>query len=313
MKTFKYRIISNGIRFVKILGMVLLMVSCEDFFISDAENVDIPGSEPQLVVNSYISPQDTLIRVFVNRSIPFVQKPSEHVPILGNADVYMARKGEEFLKLEYSAQLSCFILDAQLLNVEANNFYILKVETYDGDYAEAECFVPGLQISDMNISPPVYSTNEWGDQLIDVEWSFKAGAQGDEKYFRTGGYKLSYDYYEVDGEIFSSEVNYIELDIEKGTPFVLDKNGSIYSFKAQTWGAPIYNDHGGSEYYPKDSLFIYIIQSDFNYFSFHTSVENYFYYDDGFPFAESVRIYSNLKNALGTFGGYNRQTFYVRK
>jgi hypothetical protein len=317
MKTYFSPMLRTGMRLIFIMLLGMATISCEDFFISDATNVDIPGSQPQLVVNSYISPQDTIIRVFVKRSVPYTQKPSAHVPVLGNADVYMARKGGEFLKLKYSEQLVCFILDPQLLNIEANTYYLLKVETHDGDYAEAECFVPGLQLLDINISTPVPVTNQWGDRLIEVDWSFRVDAHGGEKYFRTGGYSISYNFYEMDGEIFSSPGYYNEMNIEKGTPYVLDKNGSIYSFKAQAYTSPDYYDpitglpvYSGN--FRNDSIFIYIIQSDFNYYRFHTSLENYFYYDDGFPFAESVRIYSNVKNALGTFGGYNRQTFYVR-
>jgi len=301
---------------------LLAFTACEEFFISEVDNVKIPGSKPQLVVNSYISPQDTILKVRVQRSVPYMQKPGDHKPILGKADVYMSRKGGDFVKFTYEQEGDYFFLNARELMIEAGNHYVLKVETWDGSYAEAECFVPHLEIERITVSEFRSRTDRWGEKYTDIEWQIKIKSEGGEKYFLTGAYFDSHEMYNYENFKDSIVNKYITLYMERGEPLFMDKSGSAYSFMTSKWGdgneKEYFDPETGEYFFPDeeyykrvDSLFGYVLQTDFHYYRFHKSVEDYFYYDDDFPFAENVHIYTNIKGGLGTFGGYNRHIFFM--
>lgn len=295
------------------MACITLLSACEDFFVSEAENVDYPGSKSQLVVYSYISPQDTVLKVYVYRSMPYTQNYNDFEPVDNNAVVYMARKGGDFVQFHYDYEAKAFILPATELTIQEDKYYQLKVETHDGDFAKAECYVPGFDVVKIDISEPVHFQDQWGNSYQDIEWKMMVENKGEEKYFFTGAYNLAYEISNVAGRIDTIGPFYNDAYIEKGNPIFTDTEGSTYSFRLRHWDYYSYPGYPGSGSNTRvDSLFIYVLQTDFHYFRFHKSVADYFYYGDDFPFAENVHIYTNIEGALGTFGGYNKEVFQAK-
>ncbi len=310
MKIFARFPHTNLYTLLLLMACISLLWGCEDFFVSEADNVDYPGSESQLVVYSYISPQDTLLRVYVYRSRPYMQNFDDYIPVDGDAEVYMAKKGGDYVLFQYDEEHQAFIMPATELTIQANQYYQLKVETYDGDFAKAECYVPGFDVEEIEVSDPVHLQDQWGNSYFDVEWKLTIHKKGEKKYFFTGAYNLAYEISNVAGRIDTIGPFYSDSYIEKGTPIFTDTEGNTYSFRLRQWDQYSYPGYPGNGGYTKvDSLFIYVLQTDFHYFRFHKSVEDYFYYGDDFPFAENVHIYTNIEGALGTFGGYNKELF----
>ncbi len=301
--------------FLFLLLSVFLFTACEDFFLSEVENVKLPGFEPQLVVNAYISPQDTVIRVRVARSIPHVQNPRDYVSVGSDAAVFIAKKGESFVPLYYDGRNS-YVIHGEDFPIETDTYYLLQVETPQGEYVEAECYVPEFESVKIDISTPVTSTSEWGQRHINMEWQLSLSGNGQDQYYRTGGFVRPYQIL-FDGDSLHTLAGGIyDIYVEKGNEFFLDNSGGDYAFRGIFHDNFSYSINPGDPLYYEmevveriDSIFIYIMQTDYHYFQFHLSVDNYFYYGDDFPFAENVHIYSNIKGGLGAFGGYNKKVF----
>jgi len=297
-----------------------ILASCEDFFLSEATNVDIPGSEPQLVVNSFLSPQDSFIRVYLRWSEPYINNTTGNRPDINTLDVYISNENGDEAKLEYVSD-GIFTVPVSQFPVVPNEKYNLRVEDDNGIVANASCFVPPFSANNPEISPLSESTDEWGNRFIHIDWNFQAEDTGAEKYYRTGAMVKSYEYFrDENDQIESSGPYFNDIYLEKGIPLFSDDNGSIYSFRTENWNYTfIYEDPYTGQttqpedmyYWRVDSIFIYLIESDFPYYRFHKSVDDYLNYGDDNPFAESVIIYNNISNGLGTFGGYNMKNYFV--
>ena len=299
-----------------IVIMLLVLVSCEDFFISEVTNVEIPGSESRLVVYSYISPQDTVIRVHVHRSTPYYST-SETEPVLGQAIVSLARKGGEISVLEYSEKYRCFVIRSGEFKIEPGFIYQLSVELANGDKVRAECYVPEMDYEKIEAEALITKVDEWGNEFTTIDWKITTSKNTEGNYYSSGAYLSSYRSSINDGQA-ESFVYHQDLWLEKGSQYILDESGKTHSFKAGYWGTDYYYPPG---YYDDteemrdqqiiDSIFVYVLQTDENYYLFHRSHENYYYYGDDFPFAESVILFSNIEDGLGVFAGYNRENIYV--
>ncbi len=308
---------------IKIMaGIVIpsMLVSCEDFFLSEATNVDIPGSEPQLVVNSFISPQDSIGRVYLQWSDPYIDNSVGSLPNINSFDVFIANENGDEVQLDFIGT-DTFIFQVSQFPILADKNYYLRVEDENGMVAKASCFVPTFSASNPEISPITISTDEWGNTIADIEWSFQSIDTGNEKYYRTGAFSKTVDFYRNENnQIESSGAYYYELVLEKGIPIFSDNDGSVYSFRARHWNYRNVNTGNNSGfptdpddlfYWTVDSVFVYLIESDNSYYRYHKSVNDYSNYGDDNPFAESVIIYNNISNGLGTFGGYNMKKYFV--
>jgi hypothetical protein len=302
----------KGIRLLSIFLITFpVMVSCEDFFISEAVHVNIPGSESRLVVYSYISPQDTVIRVRVHRSDPYYSKAKAE-PVSGKAIVSMARKGGKKSVLEYSENYQCYVIRSEKFKIEPGFIYQLSVELENGEKVEAECYVPELKYEYIWTEVMPAEVDEWGTEHISINWKITTRKNPEVNYYSTGAYIITHTVIDFGDELLRFYDTH-DLGLEKGSKYIADGEGRTFSYKAEM--LKFYSD-----YYPPDnpgytnetvdSLFVYVMQTDENYYLFHRSYENY-YYSENFPFEESILIYSNIDEGLGVFAGYNRQNVYV--
>ena len=293
-----------------LMTILFLFSGCEDFFTSEATNVKIPGSEPQLVVYSFISPQDSLIRVIVYRSIPNTMDPRNVPHVFGDAHVHLAKKGNAFTQLSYDEDLMAFVINAEDFSVEAGNNYILRVEAFSGETVEAICYVPGFEIDTVMLYEPTQTTDQWGSTRTNIQWEVHPAPSAEVRYFRSGAYSIAWEIFENQHQLL---LNISPLWLDRGQEFFTYTNESAPVFRAST--SFRLNLQNGTSNTPEptriDSLFVFAMQTDFHYYQFHRSVENYFYFDDDFPFAESVHIYSNIQGGLGVFGGYNKKLLLV--
>ena len=317
MKLYKIKRIAMAHIKKALIGfsLVLALVGCQDFFVSEATNVNIPGSEPQLVVYSFISPNDTIIRVFVDRSKSYVN-PHLYKPVNEKAIVKMAKIQEEFTTLTYDSESGFFVKSAKSLSIEPGNFYKLKVETPEGEKVEAECFVPEYETISVSVEPIKVSINEWGYKTGRVNWVIEPTPGNNERYYRTMCYSSTW-LFPDDNNPDTIRGRNQPLYIERGQHLFLSSQAPAFSFRAEYWhpGAYYWYDYDTWQYIEStngvDSVFVSVMQTDEHYFKFHKSLDNYYYYGDDFPFAEPTRIYTNVKGGLGVFAAYSRRDYYV--
>ena len=295
--------------------LVLALAACEDFFVSEATNVTPPGSEPQLVVYSFISPSDTVIRVFVDRSTPHIN-PQLYKPVNENAIVKMAKKQEEFTTLTYDSESGFFSISAKSLSIEPGNFYKLKVETPEGEKLEAECFVPVYETISVSIEPIRVSIDEWGLKNGRVNWVIEPTPGNQERYYRTICYSAAWLFPDNNNPDTIQGSNR-PLYIDRGQALFQSSLAQAFSFRAEYYnpGSYFWYDYDNWQYIEStngtDSVFVSVMQTDEHYYKFHKSLDNYYYYGDDFPFAEPTRIYTNVKGGLGVFAAYSRKNYYV--
>ncbi len=304
------------------LFVTMGFTSCRDFFVSEVENIKFPGSESQLVVNIFISPQDSVIRVFVERSIPYVRKSNVATEPVGNtARVYIAAENTDYLQLSYDFDYKHYRISTRDFPVVENKKYRIRIETPKGEFARAECIIPAFRISDFEFSDLVYQQDQWGNNMAQFDWKFRANAASGSQFFRTGAYNVHYDVFS-DGKggktIIGPQI--MELWVDKGITLFADEKRGTYSFRAQyhgnpgsnkTFSARLASSNEGNSIVSVDSIFVYVIESDMNYYRYHKSINDYFYYGDDFPFSESVHIFTNIEGGLGIFGGYNIRRYLI--
>lgn len=321
METIKKNISLKSKSILKIASMLLLVfmcLSCEDFFISEVTNHDIPGSDPQLVVYAYISPADSLVSVYVDRSKPYVISAKDYEPVNGNAYVYIAEKGSEFVSLQYNEERKRFIIPVSQFPVHHGKTYQLRVEAFDGEKVTGECSIPEFEIQNIEIDEPVYATDEWGGYNLIVDWRITAANNGQNNFYKTGAYMKRWEVHYYGNEPDTFYIGATSMYLDQGKEMFEDDKGNNHAFRASYYGGDVDwqnedNSNNPDEFWMEryDSVFVYVIQSDVHYYRFHKSVEDYFFYDDDFPLAESIIIYTNIDGGLGAFGGYSIRNYLV--
>ncbi|GEM_PF-1375562 len=315
--------IRNNLLRVSVWLVLLIFAGCEDFFTSEATNVDIPGSEPQLVVYSFLSPGEKLTRVHVYRSIPYTMSMDDVEPVNDKASVYLAPTGEAFYQLEYNDLHNCFVAESDEFEVQYGQSYSLKVESYQGESVTANSLVPHTREMEVETEPLTLQLVEddiWDEghsvKHIQVDWKITLPANTGDGFMRTGAYMKRYIFHE--GDSVAADVQVSQFGLERGQPYFAATENRTYAFRANKWRES-YGFSGEHQGYDPpqeegevvDSVFVYVFQTDEHYYRFHKSLDEYFYYDDDFPFTEAVFIYSNIKGGLGVFAGYNRKEFYI--
>jgi hypothetical protein len=299
-----------------VLFLVLSFTGCEEFFTKEVDIINLPGADSQLVAFAYIAPSDSLVKVHISRSMPYIDNGQDLSPIGDKAKVSMARKGENFKELIYNTQCQCYTISADEMQVEAGYDYSLLVE-YKDMKVDASCFVPVhlIEESHLQIDPIVQISNEYGNQVMELTWQITPPVNNNENYYGSGAFIKSYGVFKRNGTFDTLLMQTYEMYLDRGEPYFADSEGKTYRFMSTYWsyfgGYPGFGDPSGE--YPSDiidSAFIYVLQTDYNYYQFHKSYDTY-NNADGNPFAEIVQIYTNIEGGLGVFGGYNKKEIAI--
>jgi hypothetical protein len=268
-----------------IAGLVLIAFpAC----VSEAE-IDLPNSEPKLVVTSFISPQDTVILVQISKSAPLFKKreiSSENVTV-ADATVHLS-DGENQALLDYDKLRWKYFIDASEFPVIAGGTYHLKVATPDGLTAEGTCTVP-LNNNTLSFDYEKQIVNRFEKQAYIVTAKWTSTPQDDYGFRLFGEADFTYEY--PPGQ---SNVSYTPIVI--GDEYV-PSSGTIYEKK----GTFTLFD----EDYDYKNITIGLLNVDEHYYRYHTTLRLYSGDD---PFSEPAPIYSNIVGGLGVFGAYNKTT-----
>jgi hypothetical protein len=276
------------------LSLLIAFTGCE----KEVTNIKLPQASSKLVVTSFISPQDTLLRVSVVESVPAIGKSTLSSNTIRDATVTMSN-GDRSVTFTYQDTQQAYVADADVLPIVQGNSYALEVVDTKGRKANATCTVPINQPVDV-------------EMVID---SAKSDYADFMQYYMTLNWQDTpgeINYYRIFAEIattqgshspFSQRVYFEDSrnDINLLTDNRLD-GAKFSSPRGSIWKPPYNPDHPTT-----NTLVGYLLNTDEHYYRYHQSLNNN-YNTDGNPFAEPVLLYSNMNGGLGVFASYNRNT-----
>jgi hypothetical protein len=280
------------LRLLAFLFPALLFQACETD-ITDSVNIN---TKPDLVVTSFISPQDTALEVRVSKSRPVVGKViSTEESLVRDAIVRIAR-GSQSVLLTYDQQRRLYRAKASLLPVVAGQTYSLQVTTPDHYAVTGSCTVPsteGVAVTELRHNTRKetwWDGNEYEEHTLSFKWQ---DAPGRENYYH---FVLERAYEDPQTHFRHRDVLYGE---DKTLYSDENKDGLVFSSSANYAILP-----GQPDPRPAD-LNLYLAVTDRAYYLYHQSLQQY-QDANGNPFAEPVLVYSNVTGGLGLFAAYNQ-------
>ncbi len=256
--------------------------------IKDAD-VKLPAVESKLVINSFISPQDTIIRVAVSLSQPLYNNSNAgQFPYVSNATV-LINDGVNSKTLIYNSVENYYSINVSQFPIVVGTIYYLTVSTPDGKNITATTSIPNTNstltfsshyVNDPNQQDSTYSiTTFWND------------SPGTEDYYRISYY--SEQFYGNNLTDTSYTNFYTNNFSDKG------KNGSTLSDIFEVYSSNLTGNTGE----------LYLIHATKEYYLFHLKLANAAGF--GFPFSEPVQMYSNINGGYGIFAGFNQYKLQV--
>lgn len=281
-----------------ILLTAAIFQSCEE----DVKNFEA-NSTSQLVATSYISPQDTVHRVFLQRTQPALGKRlSEEGLKVMDATVTLS-DGQNTVNLAYDVTNNSYFVRAEAFAIVADKTYFLKVITPHGDRAEASCTVPslkGIQITEQNYSSKVihskFDNYRYTEQKFDFKWQ---DAPGIENYYRASVYRTHTEIYPptVQGyKVSSGSYHDVAREISADTK----SNDQVMKSNEFKFISDVSNEFSKAYHFH-----MVLSVCDKHYYLYHKSVYAQLQNDDN-PFAEPTLIYSNMVGGIGVFAAYNQ-------
>jgi hypothetical protein len=263
------------------LLFALIVLGCE----KDA-NIKLPKAEPKLVIGSFISPQDTIIKVTVSKSTPIFNQNNTNGQntVLTDASVILS-SGSKSIQLPYNSIERSYQVDASLFPILAGNKYHLSVTTPDGFKASASCIIPLLPVNSLQLSIDSAIVNENG--VNQIRYNFTASwndTPGRADYYRIVGEKLLYDTYAMQYS-YMTAVSALTTDAYEDGKTLTRKYGFPYEYRRLI------------------SLDVYLLNTDDAYYKYFDS-RSKFSGDD--PFSEPVQIFTNVTGGLGIFAGFQQ-------
>lgn len=254
------------------------------------------STTPDLVVTSFISPQDTALEVYVSKSRPVVgQVISPDAALVTNATVRISQGGQSVL-LRYHPERRLYRAKASLLPVLAGQTYTLSVTTPDNYAVTGNCTVPlttGIAVTNLAHSirkQTWWNGGEYDEHVLTFKWQ---DAPGRENFYHPAAER---DYQDPNSTMRQRDAMHGE-----GKRYFSDqsKDGLVFTASRSFNIMP-----GQPDPRPAD-LHVYLAVTDRAYYLYHQSLEQH-QDTNGNPFAEPVLIYSNVTGGLGVFSAYNQ-------
>jgi Domain of unknown function (DUF4249) len=262
--------------------------------------------EEQLVVHSYISPQDTLVQVAVSKNFPAQEANARQRPVAGLQNLVVTlSEGSQRAVLTYIEPTSRDLannwrrygIPARQFPVRAGQTYRLEVSSPEGQRVNATCTVPARAVnpSDINLAlgTGLFASERY--VKVNVTWPGRAGEGNHYNLFMQSSVQLA-----------DPRANPRNIGQNYG-PFLLNDahvSGSQVAIPAsQLIGGTNrpFND-------ARSTLTIYLASVDINYFEYNLSIGKQLGEQTNNQLPEPVSIKSNINGGLGVFGALNLTT-----
>lgn len=260
--------------------------------IDDVDDVNLPEVDPKLVVQSFISPGDSIIVSVmasrpINYNVPVTGGwDSNNFDIVSDATVTIRNNQTNTdAVISFDQQSGKYKIGQDVFPILSGVDYSLSVSAPRFKSVAANTRVPEYL---PNISPIEFDTltnNEYGDQTIVVSGRI-SDIPNQENYYSVMMYQLST--YNWDGYTET----YLDFD-SKDIVSDRGKDGEEIGFKIEYWN-----------YFSENrKVHFFIHATDEHYYRFFNSLEKVEDFESN-PFAESSILYSNVEGGLGVFASY---------
>lgn len=201
---------------------LMLFTACQKVIDAD----ELLDTEEKVFITSYISPQDTVLRVNVSRALPAIgtslsandQEANEAKFLIKNAEVSISDESGKSTNLSYSEENKTYLANASTLAILTNNNYFLKV-TVDGQEFNASCTIPA-KITEINERVNL-KDDGFGGKEADINLNFQ-DILGKKNYYVLGGLVTTTIQYEgeepqtFDFSLFFDSDEFLSDNLEDG-------------------------------------------------------------------------------------------------
>lgn len=257
---------------------LLMLTACD----SMVTNVTPPAVKQELVVYSFISPDEPHITVEVRKTMPIFSGSASDNDTISNATV-MLKQGLSLIQIPYVGEGKYRILQSQFPLV-AGLQYILEVTTPDGMRATATTIIP-VERANIDSFALTQQAGPFGFtlDLLRVYWNDVSPAKNYYQLYTT-----------------SASTNEDTLFGDPGK-FVIDNQVINDEFVQNNRVTTSFQTSFGMV--PGDTIGIEMIlaHTDEAYFRYHQLRLNY---SGSNPFSEPTVMYNNVAGGVGVFGSY---------
>lgn len=270
-------------RYIKLIALSLPLgfSACE----KDAD-VELPVVESKLVISSFISPEDTIVKVGVTISQPLYNNSNSNQYSAVSYATVQITNGTTVQTMAYNADKNYYFVSAAIFPITVGTTYNLTVSTPDGKNANASTSIPAQNATLIYTAEAVNNQSNGDTYAFRTEWNDIPGA---EDYYRLVYYdRFVYDFDTIYQEAFSN--NFSDKDKDGTT---MKEQFEIYAYS----GAGFSNGE------------LHLIHASKEYYLYHKKLTEAAF--SGGPFSEPVQMYSNINGGYGVFAGYNPYKIYV--
>lgn len=275
--------------FINIILLALGLASCDRL----ATEVEPPKVDAQLVLFSFLSPEDKNIKVEVSRSKPVFANTNNTKPIdlITDATVTITNENGLSIQLPYVDSANSYLISATQFAILPGKKYTVTASHGDKKVSGV-CTIPldtvsFVELSTRKLADP--STSSFGPYYLHTfKWNDPVGQQ---------------NFYRVSLEDF-----FVSIFIDDTTTYVQNVFDGMYDDKSKDGKAitGVYSNYSFYGFFNDTTqkvLDCYLLSTDIHYFEYHKRRLNYFGDD---PFSEPVQQYSNVTGGIGVVSAFRR-------
>jgi hypothetical protein len=269
------------IYFLGLLWMSITFMACEKI----VTDVEVPIIESQVVVFSFLSPEDKWIKVEVTKSKP-VYTRTVNVGAVKNASVTIANDGGQSATIPFVDSMNAYVLPTLLFPIEPGRVYTVEVMV-DGKKVSGSCIIPvdKIGLGELRYKKLGDSSNGYGGPYFKYayQWMDPAGTQN---YYRLA-IEQQYTY------ISNLDTVLVKKDVCSSIWTDQNKQGNYFT--------GVCDDYNYSS--DETTVKAYLLNTDIHYYEYHIRRLNYFGEN---PFSEPFKQYNSVNGGLGVVGAFRR-------
>lgn len=298
----------------------LMLSSCETL-VSTIPESKLPKIASKLVVQSFISPQDSVIRVVVSETNPLFSESPVSSNIVTDAQVSISN-GTRSVTLRYDSTSQLYVFRTRFFPIQGGMTYTLTVKDSTRT-AVASTTVPNVRATiksyEIDTAYTTLYNNPFGrkDTVFTVKMTWQDLPNSTNYYRVRASLRTTLSFFENDTEQSRATVNtYFNWEDNLGvSEFQNDVNrdgGVLSSPRGKTAIPPARVDAAPWGSYQTNRVVAFILflsTTNKEYYEYHKSVDRSENSDN--PFVEPSLVYTNVQGGLGVFAACNSSRLEV--